>query len=75
MCPATGSIRLSFRLKNTGRMTGKEVPMVFVRDCVSSVVTPVNLLKEFTKVELRPGEERVIEFRIPAENNRTRPAD
>ena len=75
VCPATGSIRLSFRLKNTGRMTGKEVPMVFVRDCVSSVVTPVNLLKEFTKVELRPGEERVIEFRIPAENNRTRPAD
>ena len=67
VCPATGSIRLSFRLKNTGRMTGKEVPMVFVRDCVSSVVTPVNLLKEFTKVELRPGEERVIEFRIPAE--------
>ena len=67
VCPATGSIRLSFRLKNTGRMTGKEVPMVFVRDCVSSVVTPVNLLKEFTKVELRPSEERVIEFRIPAE--------
>ncbi len=58
-------INLSFKIKNTGQMKGKEIPMLFVRDCISSVVTPVNLLKEFTKVELLPGEEKTIHFRIP----------
>lgn len=31
-------------------------------------MTPINLLKEFTKVELMPGEERKIEFCIPVDN-------
>lgn len=61
-------IELSFKVRNTGVVKGKEVPMLFVRDCVSSVVTPVNLLKEFTKLELKPGEERVVKFTIPVEN-------
>lgn len=63
-----GNIQLSFNIRNAGTMKGKEIPMVFVRDCVSSVVTPINLLKEFTKVELMPGEERKIEFCIPVDN-------
>lgn len=40
-------VELSFTVKNTGKMAGKEVPLLFVRDCVSSVVTPKALLKEF----------------------------
>lgn len=62
---SSADIEISFKIKNTGNMTGKEVPLLFVRDCVSSVVTPVNLLKEFTKVELSPGEQKVIRFCIP----------
>lgn len=61
-------IELSFKIRNTGTVKGKEVPMLFVRDCVSSVVTPVNLLKEFTKLELEPGEERVVKFTVPVKN-------
>lgn len=61
-------IELSFKIRNTGTVKGKEVPMLFVRDCVSSVVTPVNLLKEFTKLELEPGEERVVKFTVPVRN-------
>lgn len=59
------SLNISFKVKNTGVMKGKEVPMLFVRDCVSSVVTPLNLLKQFTKIELEPGEEKVVNFEIP----------
>lgn len=61
-------IELSFKIRNAGPVKGKEVPMLFVRDCVSSVVTPVNLLKEFTKLELEPGEERVVKFTVPVKN-------
>lgn len=59
------SLNISFKVKNTGVMKGKEVSMLFVRDCVSSVVTPLNLLKQFTKIELEPGEEKVVNFEIP----------
>lgn len=61
-------IQLSFKVKNNGNVKGKEIPMLFVRDCISSVVTPINLLKEFTKIELEPGEERVVRFTIPVDN-------
>lgn len=61
-------MELSFKIRNTGTVKGKEVPMLFVRDCVSSVVTPVNLLKEFTKLELEPGEERIVKFTVPVRN-------
>lgn len=59
------NIHVSFKVKNTGQMKGKEVPMLFVRDCISSVVTPLKLLKEFTKIELAPDEEQTINFNIP----------
>lgn len=62
---STGDIEVSFKIKNTGSVSGKETPLLFVRDCVSSVVTPQNLLKEFTKVELAPDEEQIIRFQIP----------
>ena len=50
------TIQVSVQLKNTGKMEGKEVIQVYVRDMVSSVMTPVKQLKAFTKVGLRPGE-------------------
>lgn len=58
-------VQLSFRIKNTGSRAGKETPLLFVRDCISSVVTPVALLKGFTKLELAPGEEQTVTFTVP----------
>ena len=58
-------IPLSFKVKNVGTRKGKETCLLFVRDCISSVVTPVALLKEFAKVELEPGEEKTIYFTLP----------
>ena len=46
-------------------MTGKEVIQVYVNDVISSVVTPVKVLKAFKKVELKPAESSVIGFEIP----------
>ena len=46
-------------------MTGKEVVQVYVRDVVSTVMTPVKQLKGFEKIELRPGEEKSVLVKIP----------
>lgn len=62
--PSGQELEVNFEVENTGSVEGKEVPMLFVRDCVSSVVTPQCLLKEFVKVKLAPGECRKISFRI-----------
>lgn len=59
------TIQVSVQLKNTGKMEGKEVVQVYVRDMVSSVMTPVKQLKAFTKVGLRPGESKKVNLSIP----------
>ena len=52
------SIRVKAQIRNTGNRTGKEVVQLYVRDLVSSVVTPIKQLRAFMKVELQPGESR-----------------
>ena len=59
------TIQVSVQLKNTGKMEGKEVIQVYVRDMVSSAMTPVKQLKAFTKVGLRPGELKKVNLSIP----------
>ena len=63
--PQTQDIEFTFTVKNTGNMVGKETALVFIRDCVSSVVTPVACLKGFEKVSLNPGESKDIRIVIP----------
>ncbi|KAA5821861.1 glycosyl hydrolase [Algibacter amylolyticus] len=60
-----GNLNLSIKLKNTGKVTGKEVVQVYFNDKISSVSTPVKVLKEFKKVELKPSETTTINFTIP----------
>lgn len=62
---ANQDIKLSFRVKNTGKYSGKETTLVFVEDVVSSVVTPVAMLKGFEKISLQPGEEKEVSIIIP----------
>ncbi len=60
-------INLSVRIKNTGEMTGKEVIQVYINDKISSVTTPVKVLKEFKKIEISPSELVTVNFSIPLE--------
>ena len=45
------TIEVKVQVRNTGQRTGKEVVQLYVRDLVSSVVTPVKQLKAFAKPE------------------------
>jgi beta-glucosidase len=62
-----GSITLSFTLANTGKVEGAEVVQLYLRDPVSSLVRPLEELKGFERVGLKPGEQRTVSFTINRE--------
>jgi beta-glucosidase len=57
-------IKVSFNLKNTGKIKGEEVVQLYIRDIESSIDRPVKELKSFFKAALIPGESKLIEFDI-----------
>ena len=59
------TIKVNVQLKNTGSVAGKEVVQVYVRDVVSTVMTPIKELKAFSKVLLEPGETSNVILEIP----------
>ncbi|MDE7406921.1 MAG: fibronectin type III-like domain-contianing protein, partial [Muribaculaceae bacterium] len=59
------TIRVSVDVTNTGNRDGKEVVQVYVRDVVSSTVTPVRQLKGFEKVEVAAGKTCKVNIEIP----------
>jgi beta-glucosidase len=58
-------IRISFTLKNSGRVAAGEVPQVYVRKERRSERDPLKMLKGFTHVRLAPGQSRQIEMTVP----------
>lgn len=65
--PQGGSIDVTFTLTNSGKRAGEEVVQLYFRDEFASVVRPVKELKDFQKVYLNPGEQKVIRFTINKE--------
>lgn len=53
-------------VKNTGSMKGKEAVLMFSSDIIASKVPDVKRLRQFTKVELNPGESKTVRLEIPA---------
>ena len=50
-----GTTKVSFIVRNTGHVAGDEVAQLYVKDLVSTTVTPVQALKGFQRVHLLPG--------------------
>lgn len=55
-------------VKNTGRRIGKESVLLYSSDLVASVVPDNKRLRDFTKIELQPGEVKTVTFRLPAKS-------
>lgn len=53
-------------VKNTGSVKGKEAVLMFSSDIIASKVPDVKRLRQFTKVELNPGESKTVRLEIPA---------
>ena len=61
---AAECVQASVRVCNIGRYTGKEVVQLYISDVESTLDKPVKELKGFEKVELAPGEEKLVQFTI-----------
>jgi beta-glucosidase len=59
-----GNIEVSVTLKNNSEITGKEVVQLYIRDLVGSFTRPVQELKDFQMIELKPFETKIITFII-----------
>ena len=59
------TIDITLKIGNTGKYDGKEVIQLYVRDVVSSVVTPVKQLKAFKKEFVQAGSTVPVSFRLP----------
>ena len=55
---------VSFRIKNTGKVKGKEIAQVYVSQCNPTVFKPLKELKGFEKVELEPNEEKKVNITL-----------
>ena len=55
---------MTLKVKNTGNLKGSEAVQLYITDLKSSVERPVKELKAFQKVNLNPGEEKLIKFTI-----------
>lgn len=62
------TVRVRFNIKNTGTFDGDEVVQLYLRDEVSSVVTPKKQLKAFERIHLKAGEEKELEFYLNPED-------
>ncbi len=59
-----GTIEVSVNLKNTGKVAGKEVVQLYIRDLIGSITRPVKELKGFEIIELQPNETKKVIFTI-----------
>jgi beta-glucosidase len=59
-----GPVKVSVTVKNTGAVEGKEVVQLYVSDKVSSLPRPPKELKAFKKIDLKPGEQKMVVFEL-----------
>ncbi|QIX60062.1 glycosyl hydrolase [Hymenobacter sp. BT18] len=61
------SLTVSCTLTNAGKTAGEEVVQLYLRDLVASVTRPIMELKDFQKVQLKPGETKTLTFTITSD--------
>ena len=59
-------LTVSVDVRNTGSVTGKEAVLLYSSDLVASVIPDNKRLRDFTKIELKPGESRTVTFSLKA---------
>jgi len=59
-----GNINVSIDVQNTGTCEGKEVVQLYLRDLIATVTVPVKELHGFSKILLKPGETKTVNFTL-----------
>ncbi|HEY8399994.1 MAG TPA: glycoside hydrolase family 3 N-terminal domain-containing protein [Cytophagaceae bacterium] len=63
-CSESESITVSVKVTNTGQLEGKEVVQLYTRDHYASITPSVKRLRRFTKINLKPGESKIVQFTL-----------
>jgi beta-glucosidase len=63
-----GALRVSAEIENTGKREGTEVVQLYVHDRVAPTSRPVRELKGFQRITLAPGEHKMVEFTVQAQD-------
>ena len=58
------AVQVKVQVKNTGVLKGEEIVQLYVADKVCSFPRPVKELKAFEKVDLDPGENKTVTFKL-----------
>ena len=53
---------ITFKIKNTGKREGVEIPQLYVHDPDKTIISPVKELKRFDRIKLLPGETKDVRF-------------
>jgi beta-glucosidase len=61
------TINITAEVTNTGNVDGAEVVQLYLRDMISSVTRPLKQLKDFERVQLKPGETKQVTFSLTPE--------
>lgn len=62
------TLNVTVDVKNTGKITGKEVAELYTHDVVASITPPGKRLRAFQKVELLPGQTKTLRFELTAKD-------
>ena len=65
---AADMLTVQVDVKNTGSRAGKEPVLLYTSDLVASLTPDNKRLRDFTKVELQPGETKTVTFSLPAKS-------
>jgi len=55
---------VSVKVKNIGKEAGCEIVQLYLKDIYASVTPPLKSLKSFTRVSLKPGEEKTVSLKL-----------
>ncbi len=67
---ANGTAKISFTLKNAGKLAGDEVAQVYFRHSKSAVPQPTLALCGFKRIHLAPGQSATVTVEVPAKRLR-----
>ena len=62
-----GEVVIKARVKNTGKMNGDEVVQVYLSHKNPGMRVPIVALKAFSRINLKAGESKIVEFKIGPE--------
>jgi beta-glucosidase len=61
------TVNVSVDVTNTGNRQGQEVVQLYIRKPTSSVVTPVEALRGFARVDLKPQQSKTVSFQLSSD--------